>query len=381
MKDKKPTIYELRQRLTPFQKELLQEIWEHYKSTADWPVLRKLYSKYSRQKVKSSLSPLGGNVGREERGPTRWTKYQLFLIGVLLTKDGIAYEKLLERFFEYQRELFRKSPLIDFVSGDDISKALGLSEEETVTLGRLLFVGNSGGSPQGKWGASVMDEAEHFPPAGDLSPQVEEWVLRYYHLNLPAFMDEQAAAQPQVLHFAGFTGSQVSTPTATSEQSHPPEIAMSLNRLRNQYPEQDKLGFLIMRFSKGKPFERIAEIVKRTANKYKLAVIRADDIQFHDDVFGNVRTLLHGCGFGIAIYERIETENNNANIGFEVGYLMAMNKPVLLLKDKNMRTLHSDLAGKLYKEFDPHEPDETIPDQLSAWLRDYGIAVSEQGGR
>lgn len=88
-----------------------------------------------------------------------------------------------------------------------------------------------------------------------------------------------------------------------------------------------------------------------------------------------MRTHLHGCGFGIAIYERIETDEPNANVGLEVGYLMAMNKPVLLLKDKTVPLLQADLAGKLYKEFDPHDAEGTIPAQLEKWLRDYGIIV------
>ena len=109
--------------------------------------------------------------------------------------------------------------------------------------------------------------------------------------------------------------------------------------------------------------------------KHDLDVIRADENEFHADLWGNVRTLLHGCGFGIAVYERIETNEPNANVGLEVGYLMAMNKSVLLLKDKTVPTLPADLAGKLYKEFDPHDPDGTIPAQLTKWLEDNGIIV------
>jgi predicted nucleotide-binding protein len=95
-------------------------------------------------------------------------------------------------------------------------------------------------------------------------------------------------------------------------------------------------------------------------------------------LWGNVRTHLHGCGFGIAIYERIETDEPNANVGLEVGYFLAMNKPVLLLKDKTVETLPADLAGKLYKQFDPHDPEGTIPNQLTKWLEDYGIIVSKK---
>lgn len=169
-------------------------------------------------------------------------------------------------------------------------------------------------------------------------------------------------------------------PISMFVEPHPPEIAMSLDRLRTKYPDPKKLGFLVMRFAPGKPYERIVQIIKNTAAKFGVVVVRADENDFHADLWGNVRTHLHGCGFGIAVYERIETNEPNANVGLEVGYLMAMNKPVLLLKDKTVQALQADLAGKLYKQFDPHDPDGTVPDQLTRWLEDNGIAVDPAKG-
>jgi hypothetical protein len=53
-------------------------------------------------------------------------------------------------------------------------------------------------------------------------------------------------------------------------------------------------------------------------------------------------------------------------------------KPVLLLKDRTVETLQADLAGKLYKPFDPHDPEGIIPGQLTNWLEDYGIIVPKR---
>jgi hypothetical protein len=166
------------------------------------------------------------------------------------------------------------------------------------------------------------------------------------------------------------------TPVSTLAHPHPTEIALSIDRLRTKYPDPKKLGFLVMRFTKAKPFDNIVQTIRQTAEAHGLAVIRADEHEFHSDLWGNVRTFLHGCGFGIAVYERIDTDEHNANVGLEVGYLMAMNKPVLLLKDKNLKSIQSDLAGKLYKQFDPHDAQGTIPDMLTKWLNDNGIVVS-----
>lgn len=153
----------------------------------------------------------------------------------------------------------------------------------------------------------------------------------------------------------------------------PLEIRVSLDRLRNRLGMPQKLGFLIMRFAAEKPYERIVAAIKETAKSHGLMVVRADEYAFHANLLNNVKTYLHGCGFGIAIYERITTDEPNANVGLEVGYLMAMDKPVLLLKDKTVPTLPSDLAGELFKEFDPHDPERTIPGQVTKWLEDYGL--------
>lgn len=174
---------------------------------------------------------------------------------------------------------------------------------------------------------------------------------------------------------AGFVSQSQTIFSTETGFPQPPEIALSLKRLRSKYPQPSPLGFLIMRFTATKPFEGIVSVIKQTAQEHDVVVIRADENDFHADLWGNVRTLLHACSFGIAVYDRIDTNEPNANIGLEVGYLMAMNKPVLLLKDKSLATLQSDLAGKLYKPFDPHDPEGTIPKQLESWLKDNGIVV------
>ncbi len=54
----------------------------------------------------------------------------------------------------------------------------------------------------------------------------------------------------------------VSPPISTLAQPHPPEIALSIDRLRTKFPDPKKLGFLVMRFAAAKPFQRIVEIIK-----------------------------------------------------------------------------------------------------------------------
>jgi nucleoside 2-deoxyribosyltransferase len=104
-----------------------------------------------------------------------------------------------------------------------------------------------------------------------------------------------------------------------------------------------------------------------------ITALRADDKDYHDDLFWNILTYIYGCGIGIAVFERIEQEEFNPNIAFEVGYTMALKKPVLLLKDQTLNNLNADLIGKLYKEFDPQSISGTIAPQLQRWLKDKNI--------
>ena len=73
------------------------------------------------------------------------------------------------------------------------------------------------------------------------------------------------------------------------------------------------------------------------------------------------------------MFERIEQEEFNPNISLEVGYTMALRKPVLLLKDRTLKNLNTDLIGKLYKTFDPQDISKSIAPQLQRWLNDKNL--------
>jgi hypothetical protein len=129
----------------------------------------------------------------------------------------------------------------------------------------------------------------------------------------------------------------------------------------------------MMRFGKTKAHEDIVSGIKAALDPLGVTVVRADDKQYHDDLFPNVLTYVYGCSFGIAVFERIETEQFNPNVALEVGYMFALKKDICLLKDRTLNTLHADLVGKLYRVFDPLDPIATIPQELSRWLRDKGL--------
>jgi nucleoside 2-deoxyribosyltransferase len=150
----------------------------------------------------------------------------------------------------------------------------------------------------------------------------------------------------------------------------PPEISESLTRFKETYPDPAKVGFLMMRFNKTKTHADIVDAIGETLSRFGLVALRADSSQYHDVLPSNVKTYMWGCGFGIAVFDRIASDDVNPNVSFEVGYMSALQKPVCFLKDATLPALQTDLAGKLYRSFNTRKPKATIPKELEAWMRD-----------
>ena len=153
----------------------------------------------------------------------------------------------------------------------------------------------------------------------------------------------------------------------------PTEIDDSLSAFHEEHPDSRKAGFVMMRFGQTRLHREILEAIRKCLSKHGMEALRADDREYHSDLFLNIQTYMHGCDFGIAVIERLEAEDFNPNVSLEVGYMMAAGKPVCLLKDKTLKSLQTDLVGKLYKPFDPQNPSREIESKLSQWLRDKSL--------
>jgi len=86
----------------------------------------------------------------------------------------------------------------------------------------------------------------------------------------------------------------------------PVELKQSLANFRRDHPYPEKVAFIMMQFGKRQAYRKIAEAIKKALHSYGVKGVRADDKQYHDDLYYNVLTYLHGCGFGIGVFEQIE---------------------------------------------------------------------------
>lgn len=142
------------------------------------------------------------------------------------------------------------------------------------------------------------------------------------------------------------------------------------------YPNARINTFIMMRFRDTKQHREILTALRAALEYYGLQGLRADDKNYSDTLWTNVKSYMDACESGIAVFEQIEDDDFNPNVSLELGYMMAQKKPVLLLKEKHLKTLPADVVGNLYKTFDSYNVSESIRPRVLEWLRDIGIAKS-----
>jgi hypothetical protein len=232
-------------------------------------------------------------------------------------------------------------------------------------------------APRLGWDAENRDHleealgyADHLAGSGLISIEVEEGTI--YRIT---------AAGIDKVEQEGAPGAPV-PPLSTQEEPDdvarleeaPLHIWESLPRFREDYPDPLTVAFIVMPFRDTKAHEQIARAIKEGLSAHGITGVRADDNDYHEDLFYKIVTYMYGCGMGVVVFEGIEVKDFNPNVSLEVGYMYALGKKLCLLKDRTLTALRSDLTGKLYHEFDPYDPDGTIPPQLSRWLKGRGLS-------
>lgn len=164
-----------------------------------------------------------------------------------------------------------------------------------------------------------------------------------------------------------FPGAQVSVPS---------QLSPYVENFRKDHGDARRTAFLIMQFGSDLAHSFLRESIVKVLNDHGITVVRADDKSYAPDLMTNVRTYLHGCAFGIAVFEGKQGDAVNPNVALEVGYLLALGKPVCFLKDRSLPRLATDLVGFLYSDFDPHHPEAGVRSGLTRWLEHMGLANS-----
>ncbi|WP_321471492.1 EsaB/YukD family protein [uncultured Paludibaculum sp.] len=141
-----------------------------------------------------------------------------------------------------------------------------------------------------------------------------------------------------------------------------------------RYPNPRSNVFLMMRFRPTEHHSQIGQTIATVLAEYSLNLVRADECDYLPQLWDNVEACMNACGFGIAVFEQIDERDINPNVSLELGYMRGQGKKCLLLKERRLPALQTDLSGYLYSEFDAFHIQETIEHQVRRWLANIGIA-------
>lgn len=161
----------------------------------------------------------------------------------------------------------------------------------------------------------------------------------------------------------------------SSEEPHvaagvPEEVAPLVRKLHDQFGP--RAVFLMFQFNTGVFTQQLVQNMKRALLARGYTGVCATDRKFTEVLWRNIQAYLHGCCAGVAIFDRLESDQYNANVALEAGYMIGLAKPVGFLKERTVRGLQSDLAGHIWYPFDLQVP-QTIDDAIDRWLREDGL--------
>ena len=355
------TLRDLRTSLTPTQRAIVNVLFKFAQEHEGkhMPVIG-LYDTFGGQKaVAEALSDLDDRVILKHPNNVGLQRYGLSFLGYLLCDRGEEIQDILVRYLEFVRSKLKDDFELSRINFIDLKERANFSNEEFELFLSIFFntpLHNGGGIS-----------------GSGIPPNVNQWIIAK---DLNRYLEETALETRSIIDVSPRTLINYVQSTETVNENPnpaPPEhIVTSLRNFRKDHPDSAEVGFVMMRFDKSVLHQKIFRTIVETLKAAGLTAVRADDKEYHDHLLFNVETYMYGCGFGIAVFEHAEGESFNPNVALEVGYMQALQKPVCFLKDQTLPALQSDLAGKLYRDFDPQDVETTIARELSSWLRSRG---------
>jgi acylphosphatase len=142
----------------------------------------------------------------------------------------------------------------------------------------------------------------------------------------------------------------------------------------------EKSVFIMMPFEESDiRLKIITDTIIKTLKEHGLCGWRADDPKrrLMEDIWDNIVVNMLSCKYGIAVFvdkkvlDRYNDEEIivfNANIALEVGFMKSRGLEILLLKDKRLKKLPTDIISKLYEEFNFDNPEEEVKKAVIKWI-------------
>lgn len=147
-----------------------------------------------------------------------------------------------------------------------------------------------------------------------------------------------------------------------------PHLVPYLRAFLASHPDPDRNVFIMMRFRDTDQMQSINRTIRDALAGHGMAGLRADDRDYTGELWSNLQIYMTGCHFGIAVFEDIDDRDFNPNVSLELGYMLGTSRRCLLLKEKRLPNLPTDVVNRLYKPFDAFHIEETVSAQIDRWV-------------
>lgn len=117
--------------------------------------------------------------------------------------------------------------------------------------------------------------------------------------------------------------------------------------------------------------ESIFATVNSELVNHGLISLRADMKAFSPVLWWNVVTYMLGSSYGVVIYEPRDNVPFNPNVSIEAGFMLALDRPVLLLVNGRLQSLPVDFAGHIFKSYDSSGDtlEATVRSSVKDWIQ------------
>lgn len=133
----------------------------------------------------------------------------------------------------------------------------------------------------------------------------------------------------------------------------------------NKYPF-DKSVFIMIRYRERN--RKLLKEIKHVLSVQALNGILASEHNLTDDLYNPIACLL-SCSKGIAVFDEAEmAQEFNPNVAYELGMLHLLGRGCLILKHQSLKTLHTDILMKLYREYETAEAAGT---EVRNWISSF----------
>lgn len=181
------TLRDLRARITPLQRDILDMVWMHVRDKKTGIPERPLFRKYREETVKQEATALGDYILRSGHEDNQM-RYNIGFVGIFLTTDGPRLETLVKRYLVYLKERFEADPDIEKISSKDLAKLnpplteSELNELQVITYrANGAFASSFGGSTAEEWLISIRTNVVELDHVTDWDDYISKEVLKIYN--------------------------------------------------------------------------------------------------------------------------------------------------------------------------------------------------------